>query len=336
MYSLIAYKNPRADDPACRHSGLGITASNIAEVLSDNHLPCIALPVANGEALWAAIRGRNDITHVAICAPFFDTEFLERMVRAFPYIKFTCTYHSNYGFLQVDYWAVKCLVKQLALQNKVRNFRISGNCLEFVTSTELAKATPIVYLPNLYYLRGQVKRARGTWSNGDLHLGIFGATRVLKNVLTGVAAGFIVGRSVASQHTFIHTSSGRVEHGDGVMETVRKYFEGERHFELVEEPWSPWPDFQIRVRQMDLLLQPSYSESFNNVTADGVCEGVPSVVGFPISWVPDDWRACPDNAGELAKTGVRLLNDPTASPRGYEALAAHNRRALAAWCEWLQ
>src|SRR6185437_16885764 len=131
MFTIIAYKNPHAEDPRCRHSGLGITASNLAEVLNDNALPCVAAPVANGEALWKLIRSRNDVTHVVICAPFFDTEFLEKMCRAFPFIRFTVTYHSNWGFLQQDVWAVRCLVNQIRLQGCIRNFQISGNCREF-------------------------------------------------------------------------------------------------------------------------------------------------------------------------------------------------------------
>ena len=337
MLTLIAYKNPKADDPSCRHSGLGITASNLTEVLNDNSLPAVQLPVPNGETLWAHVASRNDITHVVICAPFFDTEFLEKICRNFPHIKFTVCFHSNWGFLQQDRWAMKCLCKQLALQNSIRNFRISGNCTEFTGSTSIAYRTPIVYLPNLYYQHGIPQRNRPVWSQRDLHLGIFGATRVLKNVLTGCIAGMIIGREIRSQHTYIHISSGRIEHGDGVIDSIRLAFMAQaRNFTLVEEPRATWPDFQIRVRQMDLLLQPSYTESFNNVTADGVCEGVASVVGFPISWVPDSWRACPDDAQEIADVGIRLLHDDGTAQDGYNALAEHNKLGLEKWKEWLR
>ncbi len=96
-----------------------------------------------------------------------------------------------------------------------------------------------------------------------------------------------------------------------------------------------WPDFQAHVRWMDLMMQPSFTESFNNVTADGITQGVASVVGYPIGWVPDEWRACPDDACELAETGVRLLADTDAPYDGYMALDAHNKRALVLWKKWL-
>ena len=336
MLILIAYKNPNADNPACRHSGLGITASNLAEVLNDNSLPALALPVANGEVLWSALLVRKDVTHVVICAPFFDTAFLEKMVRNFPHVRFTLTYHSNWGFLQQDVWAVKSLVAQIALQGAVRNFEISGNCEEFTESTTAAYSLPIAHLPNLFWMQGPVTRSRPAWTNTrDLHLGIFGATRVLKNVLTGVVASFIIGRTLKAQRTFIHVSSGRVEHGDGVMLTIRQAFTGQAQFELVEEEWAAWPDFQIRVRWMDLLLQTSYTESFNNVTADGVTQGVASVVGDPINWVPASWRASPDDARAIAAAGVKLLSDPNTAREGYQALTAHNTAGVVAWRGWL-
>lgn len=335
MFHVIAYKNPKTQDPSCRHSGLGITASGLAEVLNDNRLPSLALAVANGEYLWNYLLGRKDVTHVTLCAPFFDTAFLERMCRHFPYVHFTVTYHSNWGFLQQDRWAVRCLMEQLPLQERLRNFTVSGNCKQFVEAAAAAFGSRVVLLPNLYYQHGMIQRGRGHWQHGDLDIGILGATRVLKNVLTGVVAAFIIGRTVKSQHTKIHVSTGRVEHGAGVMDTVRNLFVGQKHFELIENPWEAWPDFRIRVRQMDLLLQPSFTETFNNVTADGVCEGVPSVVGFPISWVPDSWRACPDDASAIAATGARLLADTKAAAEGYEALREYNRRSLEAWRGWL-
>ena len=119
------------------------------------------------------------------------------------------------------------------------------------------------------------------------------------------------------------------------METVRLVTTNQQNIELVEEPWRAWPDFLQSVRWMHLLLQPSYTESFNNVTADGVTQGVASVVGFPISWVPDAWRACPDDAREVAQAGVRLLGDQEAVAEGHRHLVAHNDKAAELWRGWL-
>lgn len=335
MFCLIAYKNPRADDPACRHSGLGITASNLAEVLNDNNLSSLAQPFPNGEAIWRCLNKRPDVTHVVLCAPFFDTEFLEKMCRAFPFIRFTVTYHSNYGFLGQDRWAVKCLVKQVNLQSRVRNFQVSGNCAPFTGSTAVAFRTAVMMLPNLYYLHGAVNRARAVWTHGDLHVGIFGATRILKNIMTGVVAAWIIGRELRAQQTFVHVSTGRVEHGDGVLEAIRALFTGERQFTLVEEPWANWPDFRVLVRQMNITLQPSYSESHNNTAVDSIVEGVPIVAGNAIKWLPKQYQGDPDDARSLAEVGLRLMKEQNATQAAHDAIVKYNNTSLKYWRAWL-
>ena len=63
---------------------------------------------------------------------------------------------------------------------------------------------------------------------------------------------------------------------------------------------------------MDLLLQPSYTEGFNMVTADGIAQGVASVVSDAIAWAPKNWQAETDDAIDIANKAVGLLHDPGA------------------------
>jgi hypothetical protein len=107
------------------------------------------------------------------------------------------------------------------------------------------------------------------------------------------------------------------------------------HVKLVENGWQTWPQFRQTVRHMHLLLQPSYTESFNVVTADGVAEGVPSVVSDAIHWVPDNWKAKVDDANDIARVGRRLLESRRAPLQGLAALKKHNREAMRAWKDYL-
>lgn len=94
-------------------------------------------------------------------------------------------------------------------------------------------------------------------------------------------------------------------------------------------------DFRRYLYGMDLLLQPSFTETFNNVTADGVAAGVPSVVSPAITWAPSSWTAQPDSALDVARVGESLLSDPKAPAAGQAALDAHNSEAIEAWRRWL-
>jgi hypothetical protein len=130
-------------------------------------------------------------------------------------------------------------------------------------------------------------------------------------------------------------SSGRNEGAGCVVDAVRQMLNGLPHVKLVENGWQTWPQFRQTVRHMHLLLQPSYTESFNVVTADGVAEGVPSVVSEAIAWAPDSWKAPVDDAHAMAQVGLKLLGSRWAPRRGLAALKAHNKTALAAWNSFL-
>jgi hypothetical protein len=86
---------------------------------------------------------------------------------------------------------------------------------------------------------------------------------------------------------------------------------------------------------MHVLLQPSFTESFNVVTADGIAAGVPTVTSDAIEWVPSTWQASADDAGEVARIGEYLLRSPMAVEDGRGALASYVASGLRAWRDFL-
>jgi hypothetical protein len=83
------------------------------------------------------------------------------------------------------------------------------------------------------------------------------------------------------------------------------------------------------------MMQPSYTESFNMVTADGIAMGVASVVSDAIEWVPDHWKACSDDVFEIARVGRNLLFDYAAPQDGLEYLQKYVADGLRVWQEYL-
>jgi hypothetical protein len=80
---------------------------------------------------------------------------------------------------------------------------------------------------------------------------------------------------------------------------MRELCEDAANLKLVATGWLPWA--RQLVGTMHLLLQPSFTESFNVVTADGVHQGVPSVVSDAIDWAPARWQANPDDAEDVVR-----------------------------------
>ena len=331
MKVSLAYKNLQAANPVLSHIGLGVTAHHTELSLSAAGIPAEAWAVVDGRHLWNKLADRPDITHVVAFAPYLDTPFTERMVRHFPEVRFAVNCHSNVGFLQADRNAVKLVREGLSLEQRVANFSVAGNSVKFCDWVKEAYGAPCTFLPNLYYLGEGPCPRRPIYREGTLRLGIFGATRVQKNIMSAAAAALVIARQVATENAEIWVSSDRVEGGQGVMASVKEMLSNVARVRLIEAGWHGWPEFRQLAGRMHLLLQPSYTESFNMVTADGVAEGVASVVSSAIDWAPKYWQACADTVLDIARVGRQLLRDPDAAADGYRALQAYTRAGLAAW-----
>jgi len=331
MNVVLAYKNLKAANPVLSHIGLGVTAHHGELSLRAAGIPAEVWPVVDGHHLWAMLAGRPGITHVVTLAPYLDTPFTERLVRHFPQVRFAVTCHSNVGFLQADRHAVKLVREGLALQQRVPNFAVAGNSVKFCEWVEQAYGARCAFLPNLYYLDRPDCPPRPLYREGTLRLGIFGATRVQKNIMSAAAAALVIARQAPAEGAEIWVSSNREEGGQGVMASVKEMLSHIPRVRLIEAGWHGWREFRQLVSRMHLMLQPSYTESFNMVTADGVAEGVASVVSSAIDWVPKYWQACADTVLDIARVGRQLLRDPYAAADGYRALQQYNRAGIAAW-----
>jgi hypothetical protein len=331
MEVVLAYKNFAANR-AVSHIGLGVTALNGAKCLRDAGVSADVWAIAGAADLRTRLRG-SGASHVVVSAPWIATSDLAQLCAEFKETQFAVTCHSNLGFLQADPNAMRLLREGLELRRTAWNFQIAANCERLADWAGDAYGIPCAYLPNMYHLDKETPR-RERYSGGPLRIGAFGATRVLKNLMTAAGAALQVANGMRASLEF-WISSGRNEGAGSVVEAVRQMMTGLPHVKLVENGWQTWPQFRQTVRHMHLLLQPSYTESFNVVTADGVAEGVPSVVSEAIDWAPAAWRAPVDDASAMARVGKKLLKSRWAASRGLASLRAHNKRAMAAWGEFL-
>ena len=331
MSVVLAYKNFAANR-AISHIGLGVTAFNTAKSLRSAGIGADVWPITSAAELRTRLH-KADASHVVISAPWIPTADLALLCSEFKETQFAVTCHSNLGFLQADPSAMRMLREGLELRRMSWNFRMAANCERLANWVPSAYGTPCTWLPNLYHLDGeQPKRQR--YSGGTLRIGAFGATRVLKNLMTAAGAALQIANKKRAELEF-WISAGRNEGAGWVVEAVRQMLNGLPHVKMVENNWQTWPQFRQTVRHMHLMLQPSYTESFNVVTADGVAEGVPSVVSHAIDWAPESWKAPVDDASAIAHVGSKLLESRWAAARGLSALKRHNSRAMQAWSDFL-
>jgi hypothetical protein len=123
-----------------------------------------------------------------------------------------------------------------------------------------------------------------------------------------------------------------------MIESRQELFTGPnlRGAKLVEVPWEPWPDFRKTISHMHILFSPSFDETFNVVTADGIAEGTPSVVGASIEWAPTFWMAEPFDPEDITRVATTLLHDPReAVEAGRRNLKAFVAAGLTHWVNYI-
>ncbi len=284
----------------------------------------------------AASRGQHPVSHVIIAAPWIATTELQKLIAVHHDVQWVVECHSNFGFLQADPAGARLMREAASLDAGSHNFRVAGNCSRFVNAWATGYGGRMLLLPNLYDVSTIVPVGqRLPWSPGHtLRVGVFGAVRPLKNHTTAVAAAIQLAAELRND-VEVHVSAGRVEGGGVMLDAVGQLAAGVPGVRLVPSGWRSWPDFRQLIGTMHVLLQPSFTESFNVVSADGVASGVASAVGEAIDWVPRDWKADADDAGDVARVARRLLHDAHAVTAGQTALRKYVADGLVCWERYL-
>jgi len=325
MSVVLAYKNFAANRNIS-HIGLGVAAVNTAKVLRRAGIPTDVWPILSAADLRARLvetAKTKPVEQVIISAPWIPTPELQSLASQFSETNFAVVCHSNVGFLQADPNGVKLVRETLELEMATHNVRLGGNSRRFCDWIESTFGGHCYYLPNLYYLDAEPRSAKLFCGGGTLRIGAFGAIRPLKNLMGSAGAALEISRRLRVPLEF-WISGGRAEGGgETVLAAVKQMLAGLPNVTLMLNGWQSWPSFRQTVAHMHLLLQPSYTESFNMVTADGAAEGVASVVSEAIDWAPDDWKADVDDVLDIARVGRRLLCDTSAAADGLRALKCY-------------
>ncbi len=332
MIVAIAYKNFAASRNIS-HTGLGVSAINTAKSLRRSGICAEVWPIVDVRDIAARLAACN-VTHVVVSAPWIPSRDLQRLTIDHHEVQFAVNCHSNVGFLQADPNGVRLFGEGMEIERGSYNFRMAGNSRKFAEWVRATFGVPCAYLPNLYYLDDQVPAHRPVFSSGTLRIGAFGATRVLKNLMSAAGGALTISRNL-DVDLELWINSGREEGGAGTIRSIIEMYAIARHAKVIEAGWQSWHNHRKNVCMMDLLISCSYTESFSMVTADGVAEGVASVVSDAIDWTPGHWRAKVDDVLDIARVGRYLLCDSNTGEDGLRALAAHNRDGLAQWRSFL-
>lgn len=245
-------------------------------------------------------------THVFIEAIWVVPEKFHVLLPKYPNIKWFVRLHSNTPFIANEGIAMQWIMGYEELRKQYGNLQISPNSSKLVHDLWLSRRIETAYSPNVYFpdeYASLEKYSKQEIEHGDgiINIGCFGAIRPMKNHLTQAIACMGFANQLKKTLHF-HINGTRYEqNGEQVHRNLKYLFEGSKH-KLVEHPWCDHKDFVSLIREMDLGIQVSFSETFNIVAADMVAANIPMVGSNEIGWLSSVFQAEANDTDNIIAT----------------------------------
>lgn len=277
--------------------GLKNSARLVSEMLNRNGIESKIVDVIDNNSIDKEVTLYKP-THVIIEALWVTPEKFDVLQKLHKNVKWIVRIHSKLAFLSNEGVAIGWLYKYLDYKNVYIAFNSHEMTNIFISL--FANKKKILYLPNYY--PATFDDRYWTQPKNTIKIGCFGAIRPLKNQLIQAIAAIEYAKKTNKNLEF-HINSSRIEgfSAKGIIKNIRSVFSAldQNKFKLVEHSWLENEKFIDVLRKMDILLQVSYSETFNIVAADAVSNGIPIVVSKEISWAHPLYYADPNSVYEI-------------------------------------
>lgn len=315
-------------------SGLRNSANFVVNMLRGNGIPAKFVEVVDNNGIDREVTAYRP-THVIIEALWVVPSKFDVLQRLHPDVHWTIRIHSEIPFLANEGMAAEWIIGYL----KNGSIDVAPNSLRALKALkEMAPSAEerLRYLPN-YYPAGQRLHKWPRAAQGVIDIGCFGAVRPLKNQAMQAIAAISFARS-RGLHLRFHMNGTRVEQGGSpVLKNITTLFAHSQGAELVLHPWLNHKEFTRLVRQMDVVMQVSLTETFNIVSADSAVRGVPVVVSPEIAWAVQEYKADPTSLGSI-EYALETAYDTRYGwlPEvNYRRLQRASRHAAGTWLRWL-
>lgn len=326
-------------------SGLFNSAKMVVEMLEKEGVPVKLVHVIDNSFIHRElVEFKADI--VVIEAFWVVPEKFDELRQVCPNVKFVIRNHSETPFLAQEGIAFDWMLKYFDKPNVImtsnaarmhRETRLLYS-LSHPGADEVSIRRKVAYLPNYYTIDSAPNEHYVCDDNEVINIGCFGAIRPLKNQLLQAIAALEFTDRIGKRLRF-HVNGKRVEmNGDQVMKNLRLLFSHFPQHELVEHPWMSHSEFKKLVASMDIMMQVSFSETFNIVAADAVSQGVLTITSPEVAWSDEDVQSDPTSSRDIANVmddaWATKLEDPCWNP-SLHGLHEYNKKSVKEWLHFL-
>jgi hypothetical protein len=337
---ILAIKNFAKIKGVC-HIGLGVTAENTLQVLRRNGIFAEAWATESYAELRAQLSSetkKNDyhpITHVIVSSPAWITpNQFHDLCSLYGQIEFVMLSHSGTSYLSIDFHGIQNIKGDIENTLSHHNMIVAANNPRSVKAFDGMFGNHTVYLPNLYDTTRFMPFTHPKPIGHTLRVFNPGASRPWKNQLTAAQGAIILARRLGVNLEY-YVNSKRPDGGERMIESRGELFRDLPGATITDVPWMPWPKFRSFCSTMNLLIEPSFDETFNVCVADAYAAGIPAVTSPSIEWAPRESWCEPCDPSSIAHVGMNLLHNPHAVHDGREALCEYASRGVHLWKRFL-
>lgn len=291
-----------------KESGLSNSVRFTVDMLNATGIEAKVVEVADNNCIDREVTAYRP-THVIIEAFWVVPEKFDVLKPLHPDVQWIVRDHSETPFLANEGIAFGWTVDYLR-----RGIEVMCNAPRAVSDMAVVamgcglNPSGITYGPNVYPVPRLCEMTPHKRKTDFIDIGCFGAVRPLKNHMTQAIAAIAFAETLGCTLRF-HVNATRVEgQGSPVLKNLRELF-GRSDHELIEHGWMVHRDFLDVLRDIDILMQVSFSETFNIVAADAMAVSVPVLVSREIPWIGHYAHRDPTDAADMARGLYEIWNE---------------------------
>jgi len=313
--------------------GLINSATHLATYLNSEGYKCKIVTVVDGNGIDKEVHdfGPDMVIIEALWCPTYKLEELINISK-YKKIKWVVRVHSDIAFISCETQALKLIREYVELQEK--GLVVSFNHAGFIKVLSEVMRHEFTYLPNVIITQDLPNDYLDEKEHIDI--GCLGATRLLKNQCFQAICAIRAADKLKKKLRF-HVTPNLDQGNDPILANLKELFDRNRH-ELVIHDWLPNDEFQQLVREMDIGLQVSFTETFNIVAADFINNNRIIIVSDAISWLPSVFRTSTldyDDLTDKIIVAYKNRNNNKLRRIAKDALRKYNLVAKYEWAKFL-
>ena len=329
---------PSNDYRATVTSGVATSTRMIVEGLVVSGYDAKVVGVST-ESEIAHVVGRHQPTHVIVETLWVNPTYFDPLMEQFPDVHWIVREHSESCFRVLEPYAFEWIIEYLQRGIEVMSNSMRS-AMDVVTLAEASQSDSSLatWGPNIYPIPDDTRMECRRHDDGTVHIGCFGAVRLMKNHITQAVAAIAFADKVGCSLRFHINGYDIPGYIDPILNNLRLMFKKLPNHELVEHGWMTHDDFLVLLRSMDIVSQVSFTETFNIVAADAMYEGVPLVTSKEVSWLGSYAHRDANSSDDIAIGYTRIWEESEshANSRLHRQRRDMERYTAEALTEWIR